>query len=63
MSTVTGRAPKSVLGKGKTLSKELLLLCGGGDTPDPIRVVFTTGDQCLRVNLLEFGDRGPENFM
>ena len=46
---------RAVLGKGKTLSVELLLLCTGGDTADPHRAVVAVGDQCLRVNVLENG--------
>ena len=51
-----------VLGKGRTPSVELLLLCVGDDTPDPHRVVVDVGDQCLRVHILELGDRRSEFF-
>ena len=53
---------RAVLGKGKTASVELLLLCAGGGTPDPHRAVFAAGDQCLLIHVLELGDRPPENF-
>ena len=46
---------RAVLGKDKTPSVELILLCAGGDTPDPYRAVLAAGDQCLRVHVLEFG--------
>ncbi len=46
----------------KATSVELLLLCAGGDTPDPHRAVFAAGDQCLRIHVLELRDRPPEKF-
>ena len=48
---------RAVLGKGKTPSVELLVWCAGGDTPDPHRAVFASGDHCLGVHVLEFRDR------
>ncbi len=52
---------KTVLGKDKTPSVELLLLCAGGDTSYPHRPVFAARDQCLGVHVLELRDRAPEN--
>ena len=51
-----------VLGKGRTPSVEILLLCTGDDTPDPHRAVFAAGDQCLCIHVLDLRDRAPENF-
>jgi len=31
-----------------------------GDTADPHRVGFCDGDQCLRIHVLEFGNRAPK---
>ena len=52
---------RAVLGKGKTPSIELLLRCAAVGTPDHFRAVSAAGDQCLRVHVLEFGNRAPEN--
>ena len=51
---------RAVLGKDKTPSVELLLLCAGGDTPYPHRAVFVAGDQCLCIHVLDICDRAPE---
>ncbi len=53
---------RTVLGKGKTPSVELFLLCAGGDIPYPHRSVFGVGDQCLRIHVLDLRNRLPEKF-
>ncbi len=50
---------RAVLGKGNTRSVELLVWY----TPDPDCAVFTAGDQCLGVHVLEFGYQAPEIFL